>query len=170
MDLRKEVLRAHSKAQKDKIVNYVGKSPERFKGLVDVFIIGPYRVTQRAAWPLAYCAENYPELVKPHLKTILNNLKKPGIHDAVKRNTVRLLQFIEIQEKYQGQVADICFGYLQDTREPVAIRVFSMAVLANLARYNPELKQEIIILIEDQLPYSSAAFRSRAKKVLKVLR
>jgi hypothetical protein len=170
MDISKEILREHSKTQTNKIVKYVGKSPQRFKALVDVFLAGPFRVTQRAAWPLTYCVENFPELIKPHLKTILNHLKKPGIHDAVKRNTVRLLQFITIPEKYQGQVADLCFQYLRDTREPVAIRVFSMTVLTEIARSNPELKQEIVILIEDQLPYASAAFRSRAKKVLKVLR
>jgi hypothetical protein len=170
MDIRREILREHSKAQTNKIVKYVGKSPQRFKALVDVFLTGPYRATQRAAWPLAYCAENFPALVRPHLKAILGHLKKPGIHDAVKRNTVRLLQFIEIPEKYQGQVANICFQYLRDTREPVAIRVFSMTVLADIARHNPELNPEIVVLIEDQLPYASAAFHSRAKKVLKVLR
>jgi hypothetical protein len=170
MDLKREILKVHSKTQTNRIVRYVGKDPKRFNTLVKVFLAGPYRVTQRAAWPVAYCVEHHPDLVKPHLSTLLKHLGKPGIHDAVKRNTIRLLQFIDIPKRNQGQVAAICFQYLQDTKEPVAIRVFSMAVLGNLARENPELKQEIAILIEDHLPYASAAFRSRAKKVLKEIR
>lgn len=170
MDIRKELSREHSRAKTMKIVDYVGNNPARLKVLVDIFLTGPYRITQRAAWPLSYCAEREPELIIPHLKTILNYLKKPGIHDAVKRNTVRLLQFIEIPKRHQGQVADICFGYLQDPKEPVAIRAFSMTVLASIARQNPDLRQELAILIEDQLPFGSPAFVSRGRKVLKEIR
>lgn len=109
-------------------------------------------------------------MVIPHLKVILNYLKKPGIHDAVKRNTMRLLQFIDIPKRYQGQVAGICFGYLQDAKEPVAIKAFSMTVLASIARQNPDLRQELAIVIEDQLPYGSPAFVSRGRKVLKEIK
>lgn len=170
MDIRKELTREHSRAKTMKIVDYVGDNPVRFKVLVDVFLTGPYRITQRAAWPLSYCAERDPGLITPHLKIILNHLKKPGIHDAVKRNTVRLLQFIDIPKRHQGQVADICFAYLQDPKEPVAIRAFSMTVLASIARQNPDLRQELAILIEDQLPFGSPAFVSRGRKVLKEIR
>jgi hypothetical protein len=170
MDLKKVIAREHSRAQMLKVVDYVGSNPARFKVLVDVFLAGPYRITQRAAWPLSYCVEHVPALITPHLRVILNHLEKPGIHDAVKRNTVRLLQFIEIPKRHQGRVADICFRYLQDTREPVAIRVFSMTVLASIARHNPDLRQELAILIEDQLPYGSPAFTSRGRKVLREMR
>ena len=169
MDLKKEILKGHTKAQTEKIVKYVGNNALRFKALVNVYLSGPYRVTQRAAWPLGCCVENHPNLVGPHLKTILDHLKKPGIHDSVKRNTVRLLQHIEVPKRYEGRVVDICFQYLNDVREPVAIRVFSMSVLTQMARHNPELKKEIRLIIEAQLPYASAAFHSRAKKVLKEL-
>jgi hypothetical protein len=169
MDLKKEILKGHTKAQANKIINYVGNNPERFENLVEVFLAGPYRVTQRAGWPLSYCVENHPELIQPHLKKILDNLKKPGIHDAVKRNTVRLLQFVEIPKRYHGQATDICFGYLTNTKEPIAIRVFAMTVLANIARSHPELKSELRIVIEDNLAYASPAFISRSRKVFKAL-
>jgi hypothetical protein len=67
-------------------------------------------------------------------------------------------------------LANICFGYLSDPKEPIAVRVFSMTVLANMAKENPELKNEIIPIIEDQLPFGSAGFRSRGTKVLKILK
>lgn len=118
---------------------------------------------------MTYCVERHPKLIQPHLKTVLAHLKKPGIHDAVKRNTIRLLQFIDIPKRFHGQVADICFAYLQNNREAVAIRVFSMSVLHQIARQNPELKHELKIIIEDQMPYGSAAFSSRGRKILKDL-
>jgi hypothetical protein len=103
MSLINEILKEHSKSQKDKIVNYVNNDPKRFADLVAVFLAGPYRVTQRAAWPMSYCVENYPTLIKPHLKKIIDFLGKPGEHDAVKRNILRVLQFIPIPKSQQGQ-------------------------------------------------------------------
>ena len=170
MNLKEAALKEHSKRQCDKIVSYVGNDPERFSALVKVFLEGPYRVTQRIAWPLSYCVEENTALIHPHLTQILKYVQRPGLHDSVKRNVVRLLQFIDIPKKYQGTVADICFKFFSDTKESVAIRVFSMSVLANLAKEIPELKNELIPTIEDQLPYGTAAFVSRGRKVLKELK
>ena len=167
MDLKKEILKEHSKSQTTRIVNYVGGDPLRFASLIKVFLEGPYRVTQRAAWPLGYCVEHNPGLIKPHLKTVLEYLKKPGIHDAAKRNTIRLLKFAEIPLKLHGQIAELCFQYLQDPKEPVAVRVYAMDVLGDIAMHIPDFKNELRIIIEDHLPYASPAFSSRARKVLK---
>lgn len=170
MNLIKLFGATQTKRQKDEIVRYVGKNPKRFAELVTVFINGPHHITQRAAWPLTYCVEKHPELLAPQLKKILTATRKEGVHDAVKRNVTRMLQFVQIPRVHQGAVADLCFGYLTDAAEPVAIRVFSMTVLANLAAHEPDLKNEIVPLIETQLPYASAAFRSRGLKLLKRLK
>ena len=170
MNLKGAILKEHSKRQCHKVVTYVGASPARFSQLVEVFLSGPYRITQRAAWPLSVCIENNPQLIAPHLKKILDYTLKPGVHDAVKRNVVRLLQFIDIPVRLQGQVAAICFQFFSNKKEPVAVRVFSMTVLSHLAKKLPELKNELIPLIEDQMPYGSAGFISRGRKVLKELK
>jgi hypothetical protein len=170
MNLIGLVLKGHSRAIKDQIVRYVGGDPHRFSELVSVFLAGPYRVTQRASWPLSYCVEKHPELIKPHLKAIINNLKTPGIHDSVKRNTIRLLQFIDIPKSQQGVAANICFDFLSNPKEPIAVRVFSMTVLSNIARDQTALRNEVRIVIEDQMPYASAAFRSRGRKVIEELK
>lgn len=153
-----------------KIVIYVGSNPKRFAELVEIFLNGPYRVTQRAAWPLSNCVDLHPVLVKPHLKKLISFLGKAGEHDAVKRNILRFLQFIPIPKPLQGKTVDLCFQFFGSPKEPVAIRVFAMTVLANLAKENPDLKNEIIPMIEDQMPYGSAGFVSRGKKVLKQLK
>jgi hypothetical protein len=169
MDLRKEIVKEHSKVQAQKIVTYIGNSPTRFKDLVTIFLAGPYRVTQRAAWPLAICVEHHPKLVAPHLVSLLKQLEKPGIHDAVKRNTIRLLQHIEIPKSLHGRVADLCFRYLSNNEENIAVRVFSMSVLEVITQERPELKRELQLIIEDHLPFASPGYLSRARKVLKNL-
>ena len=57
-----------------------------------------------------------------------------------------------------------------DDDEPIAVKVFAMTVAANICKHEPELKNELQLVIEDQLENASAGFRARAKKVFKQLR
>lgn len=169
MDIKKAIVKEHSSRNTQSIVTYIGNNPGRFNVLVQIFLAGPYRVSQRASWPLSYCVEQHPELIKPHLGVILKVLDNETVHDAVRRNIVRLLQFIEIPKRYYGKVWSACYD-LMNPKQPVAIRAFSMTVLAAIAVKEPDLKNELILLIENQLPYASAGYLARARKVLKELR
>ena len=60
MDLKKAILKEHSRAQAAKIADYVGNNEARFKELVHVYLAGPYRITQRAAWPLVSASSIIP--------------------------------------------------------------------------------------------------------------
>lgn len=170
MHITQSLAKEHSKANTLRIVKFVGNDPEKFADLVKVFLAGPYRITQRAAWPLSICLEKYPLLIQPHLKKILDTSIQPGVHDAVKRNTMRLLQYIKIPRPLHTRITDMALRYLSDPKEPVAVRVFSMTVLSHLALIHPELKNEIEPLIADQLEFESPGFRSRGLKVLKQLK
>ena len=165
-DLRYELLREHSKAQCLRIVEWVGDDQKRFDELFHIFLTGLYREVQHAAWPISYCVIDHPQLINKHWAKLVKNLHAPNIHDAVKRNTMRLLQDIAIPEKYEGEIMDIAFKYVASPNEAVAVKVFSLTVLGNLAKKYPEIIPEFILLIEAQLPHQSAAFRSRAKKLL----
>ena len=167
MNLREEILKEHSKSQKDKIVNWVGDSQQRFNELFHLFLNDEYRVTQRAAWPVSYCVESHPEFIKDNFSKLLKNLEKPNLHDSIKRNSIRLLQHVAIPKKYQGQVMNVCFEFLESPTAAVAIKAFSLAVLGNLATQYPEIIPEVKLQIEDQLPHQTAAFKSRAKSFLK---
>ena len=167
MDLKKQILKEHSKEQCKKIVDWVGNDKKKFNELFHLFLSGEYRVTQRSAWPLSYCVIEHPHFMVDHFEELLGNLKKPGLHDSIKRNTVRLLQAVNIPAKHEGGVMEICFKYLESPKEAVAIKAFSLTVLEKLAKKYPALVPEIKLIIEEQLPHQSAAFISRAKEFMK---
>jgi hypothetical protein len=169
MELLKAIEKEHSKTQCEKIVKYVGGDKERFAGLMKLFLNGDYRVTQRAAWPLSICVEKYPGLITPYFKQVLPLLKKPGVHIAVVRNIVRLLQYVEIPRRFHGQVMNDCFEFVADNDTPAAIKAFSLGILENLSAIYPDIKPELKLIIEERWPYETAAFHSRARKILKKL-
>ncbi|HEX5025991.1 MAG TPA: hypothetical protein VFV68_12005, partial [Agriterribacter sp.] len=129
MDLRQTILSDHSKATCNKIVKWVGNSQKRFDELFNLFLHGEYRVNQRAAWPLRYCVSDHPLLISPHLTKLVRNLHKPGIHDSIKRNTLRLLQYIDIPKKLHGEIMDICLQYISSPNQAVAIKAFALSIL-----------------------------------------
>jgi len=145
----------------------VGNNQARFNELFNLFLNGEYRVTQRAAWPLSYCVIKHPGFMHNNYQKLLSNLNKPNLHDSIKRNTIRLLQAVDIPGEYEGAVMEICFNYLASPGEAVAIKAFSLTVLGNLAKKYPEIIPEVKLMIEEQLPHQSAAFKSRAKAFMK---
>ncbi len=168
MNIKEELLKEHSKAQAEYIANYIGRDKARFSALVALFTGPIYRVSQRAAMTLSKCIDNHPELLSPHLKSLISNLEG-DVHVAVKRNTLRVLQDIQLPKSLWGQMTEICFNVLTSGDEPIAVKVFAMTVLNNIVQKEPDLKNELKIVLEDQLPYGSAGFKSRATKILKTL-
>ncbi len=169
MQLRQTILAEHSKINCTRIAKWVGSNQQRFDELFNLFLYDEDRVVQRAAWPLSYAVMAHPQLIQKHFGKLLKNLKKPGLHDAVKRNTVRLLQSIAIPKKYQGEVMNICFDYIISPGEKPAVKAFSLTVLQHLSKQYPEIKQELKTIIDDRWDLESTAFKSRAKKIFKEL-
>ena len=128
-----------------------------------LFFEGEYRVTQRAAWPMSYCVKAHPHLIIPYFKKLIEKLGNPGEHDAVVRNTVRLLQEVEIPEKFHGQVMTLCFNFIQSNETAVAIKAFSLTILKNLSKKYPEIIPEIRTIIQERWDFETAAFKARAK-------
>ncbi len=161
------ILAEHSKANCNRIIKWVGDNPLRFDELFNLFLNDEYRVVQRAAWPLSYIVIAHPRLIQKHFSKMLKNLHKHGIHDSVKRNTLRLLQEIYIPQRFHGEVMNTCFDYIISPTEKPAIKAFSLTVLDNLSKQYPDIKQELKTVIEDRWDFETAAFHSRARKILK---
>jgi hypothetical protein len=165
VNLKVETLKADHKDQAIKVAAWVGNDPKRFQNVVSMMVGKDANLAKRAAWVFSHSVDAYPYLVKPHIKPIIKNLYKTK-EDAVKRASVRNLQFIEIPEQLWGETVEITFNLLQSNSEPIAVKVFAMTLLYNLSNAIPEIKKELKISIEDQLPVSSTGFQNRGNKIL----
>lgn len=169
MDLRKQLLKEHSKENTAEIVGYVQDHPETVDELMDIFLNGTYRLIQRSAWVVGDLGRTNPEWIKPYIPQMIEHLKTPDLHVAVRRNTMRYLQEIEVDEVYWGDLLDVALKLLSQRDETVAVKVFSMTVAFNIIKHIPELKDELRMIIEDQLPYGTAGFKSRGQKTISAL-
>ncbi len=156
------------KSTAEAAVAYIGNDPERFDQLMDGFFNGTSRLVQRSAWVLSKSADKYPHLLEPHYEKMILNLA----HDtpvSVLRNSLRILQNKTIEGDLLGPLVNISFELLASAEQPIAVKVFAMTVLSQACKQEPDLANELRPLIEEQMPYGSAGFKSRGKKILRQL-
>lgn len=171
MNIKEELLKhqIHFKADAMRITEYARSSPKHFKELMDCFLSNEYRLAQRAAWSVSWAARSKPALIMPYIKDIAAQLQRTDVHNAVIRNSMRVLEDVDIPEVYHGGVMNACFAFIEKPSTPAAIKAFSLTTLYNLTKYYPEIKQELQLIIQEKMDNETAAFKSRAKKILKLL-
>ncbi len=168
MNIREELSKQqiHFKTHALAITEFAVSSEENFKELIDCFLSKDIRVEQRAAWSVSWAAQKKPEIVQPYIGILVDQLKRKDVHNAVIRNSLRILEDLIIPEEFHGEVMDACFQFLQNPETAIAIKAFALTVLFNLSKIYPEIKNELRIIIEENMDYETAAYRSRGKKIL----
>jgi hypothetical protein len=172
MNLREQILSEHSKSNALLMSNWIGNNPERFEALMHLFLKDNHKVIQRIAWVLSLVADKNPELIVPYLGDILAVSAQANIHVAVRRNVTRICQKFPIPQNQHEAIINLCFKWLINPKEAVAVRCFSMEILCKLSQIYPDLKNELVNIIEDALMHQelTPGFISKSKRSLKTLK
>ncbi|MBK6479769.1 MAG: hypothetical protein IPK94_20285 [Saprospiraceae bacterium] len=168
-ELQKMILAEHSRAQMERIVRWVGMDDKKLKMLIELFMSEEKVISQRAGYPLSAIGEYYPQRLSPYLAKLIYYARTPNKHDAVYRSIARILDYALIPSRLHGKAMELCFDWLMDTHQKVAVKAFALSVLGDLLDLYPEIGSELKIIIEDQIIHQTPAFKSRAKKILKKL-
>lgn len=163
------LLLEHSKLQTMRIVHWIGRDADRLALLMQIFLGNVYCLTQRSALVVRYVGEQQPELMAYYYRSLVDALQHKLVHHAVKRSVLNVFEVIDIPDDCLEDLTDYCFHYLADPQEGIAIRCISMTILEKVCRHIPELKNELQLLIEEHLEFGTAAFKSRAKRVLRAI-
>jgi hypothetical protein len=169
MNLLSILQKERSKKNNMDAAKYIGNNPERFAELIEIMIGSDLNLANLAAWIIPSLNDKYTnQLIQPHLNILIELLNKP-VHDAIKRNALRMLQFATIPEKLQGITLEYCFQLLNNPKEAIAIRVYAMTVLYNLTLQEPDLAHELYDSIEMHMHGALPGYKSRGGKILKAL-
>ena len=165
MDYETLLMQQLSRQHVEFVAFCIGNHQKEFARLMDIVLHGKEPVVQRAAWAMDVCLEKNPELLAPYVETLIDALHSFS-NNGVKRQVVKALSSRKIPEKYEGEMVDLCFRWLQSPDVPVAIKVHCMQILANITERHPDLAEELRTVIIEQIPRNSAGFSSRGRKIL----
>lgn len=170
MDL-KDLLSDSSRRTIDVGVDFIGKDPERFNLMLNFALEDNGRFAMRAARVINISSTINPELIKPHLSVLADNINDYN-NNGLRRGVLKTIAEMEFNynDDVMGKLVDSCFQFFNDPGEEVAIRVYALEILYRASLKFPEIRPELVSCMEHELPRSSAGIRSRCKKVLKKLR
>lgn len=168
MDLRERITGPPSAAERELIIREMGGSEEGFRELLEMALGEQDPLAWRATWVLDGCDEHYPGLARKHVSRIVRHLPSITSH-GVLRSMLRMLCRHQVPEEQQGLLIDLCFSYLVSELYPLAVKVHAMQILYNHVLLYPELKHELLTVIEDQADHNSVAFRVRGRQIMEKL-
>jgi len=166
MDIRTQLLSELSRTNVDYTIHMLGNDPACFKELVNFIMNEPDPLPMRASWVMEGITLKYPEMINPYTGMLIRNLRKYS-HPGTRRNLLKIFSRMEIHEKYHGILLDICFDWMADEEKAVAEKVHAMQIIANHLKFYPELINEFIEVINDQIPKNSPGFVARARLIKK---
>ncbi len=162
-----------SEKQSSKNVKYITEQaledPNIVKALIELMAKGSPRLSQNAAWPISHITDANPTVFVKHQKKLLALLRRTDVHAAVHRNIIRIFHFLKADEKYEGELLEVCFNFLNSKETPIAVKHWSIHIILKLSKKYPdllnELKEIIILLIqiEDAPAYKYAARKLKLK-------
>lgn len=154
-----------SKTEVNEVVDEILEHPDSFGTLVKFMIHGNAQQSNMAAWVLTHTVDREMKILEPFVKDIIDFLEK-DISEGVRRSCLRALEKTKITEQYAGKLIDLCFGYFDSKIQPVAIKSISMSIIFNCAQNEPDVLNELKLMIEDQLDYQTAAVVGRGKVLI----
>jgi hypothetical protein len=166
--LKQMILDGNSRFNTDRVAIYIGADEKLFAELIYLMHNSPAPIPLRSSWIMSVVTDNYPWLVNPYFRILIDNLPSYN-HTGIVRNVLRLFSLIEVPEEYAGEIYNLSCDFFVNAKMPIAVRVNAMQILYNIALKEPDLRNELILLLEDNLEGVSAGVISRANKLIGLL-
>lgn len=148
------------------LAGYIVENPIWLVLILELMENNDNKKAWKAAWVLDHVYLENPNLINGHVDTMIGLFVQSHC-DSTRRILGKLLSFYDITEKVDGNFVNYCFDLLLSETVAVAVKVHAMQLIFNISQTYPELKAELKLTIEEQMPNNTVAFKARAKRLLK---
>jgi hypothetical protein len=150
---------------KNEMISFMNAHPEYFEEAVELAVSDKQPYSWRAAWLLWSVIEENDKRIKKFIKRIVNAAKTKS--DSHQRELLKILLMMELDEKYESVLFDLCMNIWVQISKAPAVRVNALKLIVKIANKHPELKKEISFLAQDHyLESLSPGARHSALKLL----
>ena len=171
MDIKERVLGIRSGTSFDTFQKYFLENPKQIEALVDILINeNSYPLPEYASWIIVHLSKSQKtELIQFQNKLI--DFLFINQNESVRRNVLNIQKHLGITLYKESEFIDLLISYIQNYEEKVAVQVYSMQLLVSFVKKYPELKTELLEIIElnseKKTPAYYSAQRHFVKKTIK---
>ena len=168
MDIREFLEIGTSRLNVDILVDKIEEDPDVFEIVWKIMQEDTYPLSMRAAWVISHFARKHPYFLEPRMSEMIALL--PGIRtESVRRSLLNIITQLPLQEEHCGPLFDLCTGLLENPGTAIAVRAYAMTILYHISNLEPELKPELIALLESRQHDPSAGILARSRILLRKL-
>jgi len=149
------------------IAKEIAKEPKQMRKLWD-FAISTHDKSWRASWLMDKVYDEAPELVRPYIPLMIDSIPELECQSK-QRQFLKLISAEPLPKTISGHFINRCFDLLISKATPVAVRVYAMQILFTFSQQEPDIKNELALIIEEHMNDGTAGFRCRGKQILKKL-
>jgi len=132
---------------KEEMITFLKSHPEHFDEAIKLAISDKQPFSWRSAWLLWSCMEENDKRIQKHIKAIIDSITTKK--DGHQRELLKILYRIEIKEKYEGKIFDICITIWEQIDKVPSVRITALKFVIKIAKKHPELSDEIVFLTQD---------------------
>ncbi len=160
------VMAEHSRSQADFIADIVISRPQLIKELLDIVLLNHEPISRRASWPLRIISDRDNKLLEPYVHIIIEQL--PNIDNvAIRRAFLAVLVNVVIPEEYHGELLQFLSEVLINAGSPVASLIYSADIFYKISMDEPELLNELKLMLELLIPFGTPGVKSKCRKTIK---
>ena len=169
----------HSREKRLKYANLILENPELTPKLLEITFMVDDKISPRAAWVLEFaCCANLKTII-PHLDIFTEQIHKVHLDSAV-RPVAKICELIakayyskddapiktSLTPIHKERIIETCFDYMIND-EKVAAKAYGMVTLYLIGNEYDWVRPELKMILERDFHSQSAAFKARARHILK---
>lgn len=139
------------------------------KQLCNLFLYEDRTTALRFSWFLSEIGLYKPTALLDILPYLFELREKTSIKDFT-YSFVKYWRIAGVPQENKGDAINLLFDWLIDPATSVSVKTHSMEVLFGLTKEFPDLKNELITCIEDQVDKTKVSFGIKAKGILRELK
>ena len=150
---------------KKEMISFMNAHPEYFEEAIQLAVSNKQPYSWRAAYVLWSVIKENDKRIKKHIKKIVNAVKNKS--DGHQRELLKILLMMELDEKYEGVLFDLCMDIWEQIDKSPSVRINALKMIIKIANKHLELRKEISFLTQDHyLESLSPGARHSASKLM----
>ena len=132
---------------KNEMITFLKTHPQHFDEAIQLAISDKQPYSWRAAFLLHSCIEENDKRIRKHVKAIVDSISSKK--DGHQRELLKILLVMDLKEKYEGKVFNICMDLWEQIGKTPSVRFTALKFIVKITQRHPELKKEIEFLTQD---------------------
>ena len=168
----------HSREKRLQMANLILDNPGLVSHLIDIAYRYDDPISSRACWVLEFTAKEDLRYLDSHLDRFLEGIPKVHLDSSV-RPIAKICEYLvlefykiprernesKLSNSHLEQISTACFDWLIGEQK-VAAKAYSMTCLYYLGRTFDWIRPELKMVLENNYPSGSAAYKARARHLL----